>query len=296
MQSVLSFGGTSREAVELEEGFLPAFDTHIQLRHKHAVVRIADAPAGKFGYVIRRADGSEDILPGVCSTVKHAFTDPHARPIAPPGRKKGLSSRALGTLIHRHIFHQTECLRAKSCFCPCKTHDIPNAQAAQLLQVIKDKGWAPVRCELGVMAPEIGTATRVDMVCFDPMQSKFIHVSWKTGYKNVLKQPTVVENERASLRAPLVGVPDNERTWNQMQLLCEYLILNRRYQLDIAQSIIIYIRCDADDINRVLFDSAAPWWWNKPEVQNSVWDELVKCSRDGRADGQGGSCHGQHWK
>jgi len=297
MQSVLSFGGTSRRAMRLEEGFLAMFDTHVALRHKDGAVSVDDAPAGQTGFVVRHVDRAGGTrFPGLCSTARYLFSDRAAHDAHRAAGKKGLSSKAAGVLIHRHVYHQVECLRAGACSCPCKTHDTPNAQAAQLLQVIKDKGWIPVRSELAVVCAAIGVATRMDLVCFDPAQDRFIHISWKTGYKDVLTQATTAGPDDDRLRAPLEHVPDNGRSWNQVQLLCEYLILTKQYQLDIAQSIIVYIRCDSEDINRVLFDSAAAWWWNRPETREAVWDELVRHGRGGRAAAVRGECDGEGWR
>jgi hypothetical protein len=153
---------------------------------------------------------------------------------------------------------------------------VPNPQAARLLQVIKDKGWVPVRSELAVVSHTIGVATRVDLVCLDPTTDRFVLVSWKTGYKNA---PTQMSSAGASesdarMKPPLAHVPDNERERNQAQLLCEYLILTRDYGMDVSRALIVYIRFDDDDPNRVAIDTAAGWWWNKPDVCNAVWDHL----------------------
>jgi hypothetical protein len=283
MQTVLSFRGTSSAKLKLCNGFLDMFDMHIQLCHGKGAMHIDDAQNGQSGFTVQYFDRSDPVrFPGLCWTIKRVFCARDEWISGNKGKQKGAgtSTKMTGLRIHRHVFHQVECMRSGDCTCIPRTPNTANPQASRLLQVVKDKGWIPVRAELGIVSHTIGVATRVDLVCFDPdpQVERFVLVSWKTGYKNIVTQMTGPSSSNgpneSMMKAPLDTVPDNERSRNQLQLLCEYLILTKEYSLDLAQALIVYIRVSEEDENRVIIDTAAPWWWNKPDLCNAVWDHL----------------------
>lgn len=259
------------------------FDMYIALNHAPGVEHIGDAENGLTGFMVQYMDRTNKIkLPGLCWAVKKRFcTNPGD--LGSKTKNKGPSTKVLGSLIHRHVFHQLECMRNGSCTCVPRTPNVANAQASKLIQVIKDKGWIPVRSELAIMSSTIELATRVDLICFDPDVRRFVLVSWKTGYKNIVTQMSQGTDMDGCdpMRAPLDFVPDNDRSRNQLQLLCEYLILIKEYGMDLVQALIVYIRFDEDDENRVVIDTAASWWWNKPELCDSVWEALKERKRHG---------------
>ena len=275
-QCVLPFDGAGKQARGgLEDGFLDVFDTHMMLSHGGGVEWIADS-AKRGGYLVKYSGQSEPVqFAGVCSTLKwHLLGENGAYQRLIIRHGLASSSKSLGTLIHRHVYHAVECTRANRCDCPVKTPDTINTDAHRLLCIIKDKGWIPIHSELAIVSHTIMVATRVDLVCWDPSTERFVLVSWKTGYSNVATQMTSVDETTRHMKPPLDAIASNARECNQAQLMLEYLILTKEYQLDIGCALVIYARCGRESPDEIVIDKAASWWWNRPDVRDSVWEHL----------------------
>lgn len=251
----------------LDDNWLKEFDA--ALRRGRGATEVAH---GMRGSAMMQSNRPSPVhLRGLCGVVKKAFF-PGLRDM-----QRGTSSRSIGTLIHRHVYHQVECDRAGKCDCSVRTPDNPNTQARRLLQVIQDKGWVPVRSELAVSSPTISVATRVDLICLNPATGRLVLVSWKTGYMDIeaqMQRSSSSGDQKQRMLSPLHGIEETHRQKNQVQLLCEYLILVKEYNLDIECALVVYIRCNKKDANRVIIDEAESWWWKRPETRTAVWNAL----------------------
>jgi hypothetical protein len=291
VQRTLSFA-VPQAHTDLPEGFVDTLDFYMQMCHGEGICKIQDSTMGT-GYLLRFIDRPDpEPIPGICYKLKNTFGNPKASEMIDANRWRkrnqnggGASTRQKGNLVHRHVYHQVECMRTPTAICTCpfgkQTPDKPNEQAKQLLQTVKDFGWIPIHSEMAIVSMTMRLATRVDLLAYDPGSMTFILVSWKTGYKEVQTQISASRSQSSCLfmNSPLDKIPDNERERNQLQLLCEYMILTQEYQLEISRALVIYIHFDKTDANRKLVDAAAGWWWNQAEIQTQFWDAMR--SKDG---------------
>lgn len=316
IQKLLSFTKTSNNGddttdnlkdTELPYGFLDTFDGFMSLHHGNGsgVRNIQDANGAGGGYMVTYADRTTSVhYPGIVGALKKKFGNPIASAMIEnrrsASRKNGASSRQKGNLIHRHIYHQIECVKNMQyrtqtnqttgrCLCPAgvQTPDKSNEQARRLLQSIDEFGWISIHSELAIISDSMNLVTRTDLLAFDARSRTFVLVSWKTGYKDIESQITCgnpLSNATTKsqpgrnehyMNSPLDMVPDNERERNQLQLLCEYMILKKEYQLEISKAVVIYIHFDKSDLNRKIIDNAAWWWWNREELQENFWNVMT---------------------
>lgn len=265
MQSTISFNDRGK----LPDEFLYTFDRYLELSHGQGIRSIEDAPNNESGYVAIYDDRSEK-MNGLVRKISTVFGNENATKQigAELMRTSNVSSRNLGNLIHRHIYHQIECIAEnKKCTCKRRTPDKPNALAAQMLHSVLSKGYTPVHSEMPIVSHELNIATRIDLLCINHTSpNDFVLISWKTGN-------AAIQDKRES--GPRFGFPfkdivDNQYNRHQMQLLFEYLILAYDYQIHVVDAFIVY------GGNDVVFKKAANWWWNNESLQLLAWNEAVK--------------------
>jgi hypothetical protein len=294
-------------------GFYEVFRQYITLHHGYGIRDIQQGDGLRKGYdVFYKNTSTPEHYSGLCYRINEVFANPHANTVIAKRMKSRLntSSRQKGDLIHRHIYHQVECIQhaqvvrsqhdtrnprmqttaESACKCPVRSPSVINPLAKSLLDTLQTYRWIPFRSELHVVCKHMNLVTSVDLLCLNPVISadtdaqlatryNNVIVSWKTGYKDIETQQKIPTGTSSSatenfMREPLIHIPDNERERNQLQLLCEYLILTRCYKLDIHKCIIVYISCDKHNPDKRILDSAAAWWWKDTDTQDKVWDAM----------------------
>lgn len=282
VQRLLTFSNPPRK---LPADFLETFDALLLAKHGAGITSIKEAKEGESGFRVE-GRGKSWRLRGICFELREVFanTEVSAEIDKRRRRKSNTSTRAMGDLVHRHIYHQIECRRAGECACKTRTPDKPTALASRLLLAVREMGWTPVHSEMGIACPPLKLATQVDCLCYDVSRSEFILVSWKTGYRDVEKQidtsrQTHIDGKHArTMNHPLAFVTDNERERNQLQLMCEYLILERQYDIKPAKAVVFYACGGKDGDEKIVTDWAAWWWWGDgaDRTRDPVWKELAK--------------------
>lgn len=246
-------------------------EQHVALLHYDGIQDIEDGVEGRKGFKLVYRDITRNhIVPGVMSTIARELGSEDMNTIIKNGgiqRKRGTSSVHHGNLVHRHIYHQIECIQSsRKCTCDVRTKG-QNKFAASAIRFLKNKGWRPVCSELALFSPEFDLATRIDILCAT-MQREYVLVSIKTGYSGLDK-----EKARFKFRKPLDSLDDTQRIRHQLQLLIEKLILERNYQMPILRCGVLYVNSDPKDDDRLMWRT--PESYHIPDiVQSQIWTAL----------------------
>lgn len=233
---------------------------------------------GKPGFeLVYENEKHNRIVRGITSVIPPVFGNDDMNAIITASQNKrnesNLSSRKMGSLVHNHVFHMVECAHGT---CKCgRSRSIQlkdmNIFSKLILRVVKEKGWAPLRSELGIYSPEMNLATQIDLLCMNE-ELQFILVSIKTGYAQYAK-----ENKTFTFKSPLEDIWDTRKNRHQLQLLIEKLILERNYKITISHAEVIYVNSDPKNPERVIFQNPGTNHF-PPDTEKRIWSAL--CNYD----------------
>lgn len=285
-QNVLNFGV---KEFELDFGVVKLFNDHIKLMQKDGLQEVRWRTGNSGFELIYEKDNLTTIVGGVTKLIPRVFGNEDMNAIIDGGflvgNERGQSSRALGSLVHNHVFHMVECGSGTGSNCKCGRKksiqlDDMNVYAKSVIRFIKQKGWAPLRSELGIYSPDLNVATQVDLLCMNE-DLQYILISLKTGYSKFIK-----ENETFKFRAPLDDVWDTRKNRHQLQLLIEKLILERNYKIEISQCAVMYVNSDPKNPEQIIYRTPGASHLPMSDIEDRIWNALSKSKDDSFVLGQ----------
>lgn len=194
---------------------------------------------------------------------------------APKVRRNEDSSKAKGTLIHRHIAHRVNCVRDKVCSCIGKktnTKRINKVALAIIEELEKNQGITLERAELPVLHNRLNFGTQIDLVGIRHKGTTYensVLISVKTGYKKHFKRKPA--NGR-KLKEPFDFLYDTPLSHHQVQVLVEYLLSYHEYNYKFDECLIIYGSSSSSE-------KKTPRCVDIAELQQyiSKYDKIIKC-------------------
>ena len=202
---------------------------------------------------------------GITRPLRALFYPDYEEPLK---RRHGRSSLAVGTRVHRHLYHKLTCL--KGCRCKKKRHESDcvrrckcaarprglHPYAKQALAKLRELEMVPMGCEVPLVSPSANVATRLDMICvrWSGPRARSVIVSVKTGYP--AGSYDVDANDR-TLARPFGSVPSTPKNHNQLQGTCELAILGRDYDIHFDDYVVLYL--GHDERGAAKAEQLEPW-------------------------------------
>lgn len=206
-------------------------------------------------------------------------------------RKKGSSSRSIGTMVHRQIHHLITCEKLGKCNCDKKTSkNRLNKYTKLLFEKLKELNIEPIATEIPIYNKSGGFCTRLDMIGRQNGHTPLI-ISLKTGHSTGFNR----DSRNTFFDEPFEDISSTSQNINQLQSLAEYQILKREYNLPFTKYLIIYLgkkstlkskKLESTIKNSkkkqgkeelIYIEEPAKWCWNiLPEKLNVFYKNLNK--------------------
>ncbi len=199
-------------------------------------------------------------------------------------RKKGNSSRQLGSRFHRHVRHFNECSRGH---CDCKARfgtGIGRPRSGSPLQqallqreaFLLDYELTPFASEIVVSSDRLNLATAVDELAWQKPSSqgskkRLVLISWKTGYSVGARRSRSKKGSSSKMMgSSLSHVVNSEEGQHQLQLLAEDRLL-RENGVTPDLAVIVYVLRERDYyVERLREDG----FWASEDTASACWQEF----------------------
>lgn len=164
-------------------------------------------------------------MPGITRALRERFEP------GPVKKRRGGSSREIGTRVHRTLKHALTCVPSRRCDCPKGTR--PKRKHRYAEAILKKMRELELDC-LGCEVPVVGRrfATRLDAVCRRKSTGRLCVVSFKTGK---------LDNRGGrAMQPPLQSV--KRTSWNSacLQAACELAMLRRDEGISTTEYLVIW--------------------------------------------------------
>jgi hypothetical protein len=188
-----------------------------------------------------------------------------------PDRWNTYSSKGVGIMVHRQLYHTIHCKKHEVCDCDTKTRDNNlNFMTKEAYRLMSEKGFTPVDSEVRIFCKRAHCGTKLDVVGYlhkgTKKQTSCV-ISIKTGKSSSVDRTDGIHY----LAYPYEKIKSTTRNHNRLQALAELMILESEYGFKIKSYYIFHLRADGTS-----FAEEPDVWWGDKTTRLAFYNEMCK--------------------
>lgn len=177
---------------------------------------------------------------GITKKLKRSFYPDFKYNSKKKPRKGTCSSISIGTRVHEEICHIVNCEKTGICECEKSKKKKLHNFTKKAIKKFKELEITLEEAEVTIFSPLIKVGTRIDLIGSrwkGTDKERMVAISLKTGYPGKYKKPK-------KMLAPLDSLDSIPHNHNQLQGMTEHIILEKEYQINLDDYIIMYLGKD----------------------------------------------------